>query len=370
MAAEKRGRPAVSKKAAPKKKTAPARKGTASKNPPKKAAAKPKPRASAARKKRPQATPPPGFKAQFYSLMVTLVLILAAAAAGYVLLHPQQSPLQLLHPKTPAKTAAEQAVKPLKITQFKKPEFEIFPIEPIPPRKSSLSEKPVAIPEDRLPKVALIIDDLGYNRETDRKFINLGINITCAILPKSEFGAQTARLAEKNGLETMLHQPMEPNEYPGIDPGPGALLAAMAPDERIAILKANLDALPGIKGVNNHMGSKLTTLSDEMNQVFTVLKQRRLFFIDSRTTAATQTRSSARLFKVPFAERDVFIDHVRTRESIRKQIEALINIAQINGRAVGIGHPHEITYEVLKEMLPQLRARVELVPASKIVAVP
>ena len=165
----------------------------------------------------------------------------------------------------------------------------------------------------------------------------------------------------------MLHLPMEPNEYPMADPGPGALLSSMTPDERIAQLKADLGAVPYIKGVNNHMGSKMTTLSDEMNQIFTVLKKRGLYFIDSRTTAATMSRSSARLFKVPFAERDVFLDHVQTREAVRRQIEHLINIAEINGRAVGIGHPHEVTYEVLKEMLPRLKDRVELVPASEIV---
>lgn len=286
-----------------------------------------------------------------------------------MLLHPPKSAFHLLHPRTMAKTGTESGVKALKTNPFKKPEFEIFPMEPI-PRKSHPSEKPVALPAGRLPRVAIIIDDVGYHRKIDREMMGLGIPLTCAILPESEFGTEMAALAIRKGLEVMLHQPMEPDEYPEVDPGPGALLAAMTPDERIARLKANLDELPGVKGVNNHMGSKLTAMSDEMNQVFTVLKQRGLFFIDSRTTAATQARASARLFKVPFAERDVFLDNIRTRESIQNQIEELINIAEIHGRAVGIGHPHEITYEVLKEMLPSLKTRVDLVPASSIVAVP
>jgi len=115
------------------------------------------------------------------------------------------------------------------------------------------------------------------------------------------------------------------------------------------------------------MGSKLTTLSDEMNQVFSVLKKRGLFFIDSRTSAATQARSSAKLFKVPFAERDVFLDHIQDRGAIRTQIEDLMRIAEVSGRAVGIGHPHEATYEVLAQMMPELKKRVRFVFASDIV---
>jgi polysaccharide deacetylase 2 family uncharacterized protein YibQ len=154
-----------------------------------------------------------------------------------------------------------------------------------------------------------------------------------------------------------------------VDPGPGAILASMTPDERISRLNANIDAVPGVVGVNNHMGSKLTTLSDEMNQMFTVLKSRGLFFVDSRTTAATVSQSSARLFKVPFAERDVFLDHVREEGEVRAQIENLINIAEIHGKAVGIGHPHEVTYRILKEALPEMKKRVRLVSASAIVEV-
>lgn len=165
----------------------------------------------------------------------------------------------------------------------------------------------------------------------------------------------------------MLHLPMEPDEYPNIDPGPGALLTSMTPDKRIRQLKSDLAAVPHIKGVNNHMGSKMTAMADQMNQVFTVLKKQGLFFIDSRTTSASQCRSSARLFKLPFAERDVFLDHVQTRQAIAQKIDELINIAEINGSAIGIGHPHEITYAVLSDKLPELNRRVRLVSASALV---
>jgi polysaccharide deacetylase 2 family uncharacterized protein YibQ len=125
--------------------------------------------------------------------------------------------------------------------------------------------------------------------------------------------------------------------------------------------------VPFAKGVNNHMGSKMTAESSQMYQIFSVLKERNLYFIDSRTTARTLCKPSARLFQIPFAQRDVFLDHLQNAEFIRKQIKELISVARRNGYAVGIGHPHVITYNILREMLPELQKEVKLVPASEIV---
>jgi polysaccharide deacetylase 2 family uncharacterized protein YibQ len=143
----------------------------------------------------------------------------------------------------------------------------------------------------------------------------------------------------------------------------------MPPDELIDQLEKNLDTLPGIKGVNNHMGSRLTAESSQLYQIFSILKKRGLFFVDSRTTAETLCKPSARLFQVPFAQRDVFIDHDHQPEKIRKQIATLIEIARRQGEAVGIAHPHSTTYMVLKEMLPELKQKVDVVPASDIVRI-
>jgi polysaccharide deacetylase 2 family uncharacterized protein YibQ len=111
----------------------------------------------------------------------------------------------------------------------------------------------------------------------------------------------------------------------------------------------------------------MTAESSQMYQIFSILKQKDLYFIDSRTTAQTLCKPSARLFQIPFAQRDVFLDHVEEADFVRKQIKELIRVARRNGYAVGIGHPHSITYKVLREMLPDLQKEVQLVPASEIV---
>ena len=167
----------------------------------------------------------------------------------------------------------------------------------------------------------------------------------------------------------MLHLPMEPTEYPEINPGPGTLLASMDPDELLRVLEENLKTVPHARGVNNHMGSRLTTQSEQMYQVFSLLKRRGLFFVDSRTTDESVCRPSARLLQIPFAQRDVFLDHVHDPVFIRKQIRELVRIARLRGEAVGIAHPNVITYTVLKEELPTLRQQVDLVPVSRLVRV-
>ncbi|RJQ61902.1 MAG: divergent polysaccharide deacetylase family protein [Desulfobacteraceae bacterium] len=245
----------------------------------------------------------------------------------------------------------------------KVPAFEVYPPKEIPPEKSPpLPEVP------KRPRVAIIIDDLGYDLEIANRFLQIEEPITLSVLPDGAF-KRILREAHRRGVETLLHLPMEPMEYPRIDPGPGALLTTMAPDALIAQLEKHLDRMQTIRGVNNHMGSKMTAMSDQMYQIFSTLKKRNLFFIDSRTTSESLSRPSARLLKVPFAQRDVFLDHVPKSDFIRKQLRQLIRTAARQGYAIGIGHPHPVTLDVVRGELPKMKGTVDFVPASAIVRI-
>jgi len=272
----------------------------------------------------------------------------------------------LIEPEKPSKPAAPpKSVPAVKQPIAKIPPMEVYPPEEIPPEKKPLKPPTPAI--EQLPLVAIIIDDLGYDEKIAEKLSKLDTVLTFSILPYSPFQKIIARIAQDKGFETILHLPMEPNEYPSVNPGPGTLLTSMTPDQLIRQLEKNLDAVPFIKGVNNHMGSKMTTESSHMYQIFSILKKRNLFFVDSRTTSKTLCKPSARLFQIPFAQRDVFLDHRQEEQFIRKQIKKLVQIAQRHGHAIGIGHPHSLTYKVLREMLPEVQREVQLVPVSKIV---
>jgi len=258
------------------------------------------------------------------------ILVLLVAIAG-LLTHFLINPEKPSKPATPAKSvpAAKQPIA-------KSPTFEIYPSKEIPPVKKPVKSP---TPEKQLPLVAIIIDDLGYDKKIALKLSKLNAMLTFSILTYSPFQKSSARLSR----------------------------ASMTPDQLTRQLEKNLDKVPFIKGVNNHMGSKMTAESSQMYQIFSILKKRGLYFVDSRTTAETLCKPSARLFQIPFAQRDVFLDHLVEVEFIRKQLKELVRIAQRNGYAVGIGHPHSLTYQVLHEMLPDLQKKIRLVPASKIV---
>jgi len=297
-----------------------------------------------------------------------LVLIVLVVIAG-VMVHQfikRQTPASPAYPTATANASVPpkpEIPKPVPL----KPRYEVYP-------HPKVIDKPAAVPvprpqSDRLPKVAIIIDDIGYDRGMANKFLSMDTVLTFSILPYSPFQENILKAVRSKGWETMLHLPMEPDEYPRIKPGPGALLTSMTPDELISQLALNIAAVPGVKGVNNHMGSRMTAVSTQMNQVFSILKKKGLFFIDSRTCNRTLCRPSARLMHLPFAERDIFIDHLQTPDFIRRQLKKLIRTAQKNGQAIGIAHPHLETYKILREMLPELQKKVRLVPASTLVHV-
>lgn len=307
-------------------------------------------------------------KFQLFKVAIGFLLLIAlVGAAGWLTQYLMQDRQRAIRAdftqKRQIKSAASARPK------IKKPLYEV------PQAPQNTVSAPVDAPRttpparDGLPRVAIIIDDVGYDPKIVDKLFKLEVAVTLSVLPNSPHGKTIAHKARRRGTEIMIHLPMEPVEYPDVDPGPGALLSSMGPDELIGQLKRHLDAIPVAIGVNNHMGSKLTASSDQMNQIFTILRKRNLFFIDSLTTDQTQTRASARLLKVPYARRSVFLDNDPYPDGIRRQIEQLIRIAGRNESAVGICHPYATTLDVLRQELPELKKRVKLVPASAVVRI-
>jgi uncharacterized protein len=235
---------------------------------------------------------------------------------------------------------------------------------------NGLSKKPIFKVKDKIPRIAIIIDDIGYDNNIINKLIELDSNITFAILPFSPFGKEISRKLHSIGADIMLHLPMEPVSYPQNDPGPGVLLSSMPPDVLLEQLKNNLDDIPYIIGVNNHMGSELCTHANKMNQIFSILKKNNLFYIDSRTALGSQAWSSARLLKLRFAQRDIFLDNNQNVNYIIGQIKELVRLAYKDGYAIGIGHPYAATLDALSKELPKLKKDLYFVKVSELTAVP
>lgn len=182
----------------------------------------------------------------------------------------------------------------------------------------------------------LVLDDAGHHLDHLRAFAPFPGTFAVAVLPGLEFSSESSRMARAMGHEVILHQPME--ALGGNDPGPGAILTSLTDESVAAVLSANLAAVPGIIGVNNHMGSKATSDPRIMHAVAQVLLYYDLFFLDSRTTHLSVAADVARSVGLPTVQRDVFLDNVRSAAVIREQFDLARSVAREQGYAVLIGH--------------------------------
>lgn len=217
---------------------------------------------------------------------------------------------------------------------------------------AALSLSPMVVASSS-PTITLIIDDIGYNLRNGLRAVNLPGAITFAVLPHTPYSQRLAKTAHKQGKTVMLHAPMTNVHHRA--PGPGTLTPTMDRETFDQELKNALADIPFVQGVNNHMGSELTQDSVRMQWLMEEVSKRRLFFIDSRTTAKSVAAKTARSNGIPSMSRDVFLDHIRTPEAVHEAFDTLVRHAKRNGHAVGIGHPHSVTLEMLEARLPELR---------------
>ncbi len=218
------------------------------------------------------------------------------------------------------------------------------------------------------PMIAVVLDDLGLNRAGTRRAIALPGPLTLSFMTYAEGLGRMAEQARAAGHELMLHVPMEPRDA-SYDPGPNVLGSALPEAELGRRLDWGLARFDGFVGVNNHMGSRFTASPRAMAAVMGALKSRGLLFLDSLTSPASVGAAMARRAGVAYAERDVFLDNESSdRAAIARQLERLEAVALRRGSAIGIGHPHRATLDVLARWLPEARARgFAIVPVSAIV---
>lgn len=215
------------------------------------------------------------------------------------------------------------------------------------------------------PLMTVIMDDLGRSTATAKALLELPEPVTFAILPDEAKAVQVAEIAHAAGHEVMLHVPMEPHGFPATNPGDDALFVKYSD----AVIKDRLETLlgriPHVVGANNHMGSRFTEDARALAPVMQVMQEKRLFFVDSRTTGKSQVPEVAHRAGVPTLNRDVFLDNVADVEAIRHEIRRLEQKARTAGMAVGICHPYPETIEALRRELPGMAGRgVTVVPVS------
>lgn len=218
----------------------------------------------------------------------------------------------------------------------------------------------------RNPRIALIIDDIGFSNTRLNNFLEIGAPLTFSILPRLDRSLASAREIHSAGHEIMLHQPMEPFD-PVIDPGPGAIYVGDSPERIAEVIARNISDTPFVKGINNHMGSKFTSYGKEMEEALMAIKEKDLFFIDSLTTNRSKGYGTAKRLNISAARRNIFLDVRQDVSSVLEQLGELKRIAIENGFAIGIGHPFPETAEAVKLFHRDIRhSGISLVHASNL----
>jgi len=251
-------------------------------------------------------------------------------------------------PQKPEKKQAEPKAKPT--AEAAKPQRQ----EPAPP----------------LPRLALVIDDLGYIQpELVTRLCSLPVPFSVAVLPYQEYTRESAEIAHRLGKEVMLHLPMEPIGYPGPgrDPGPNAILFNLPEPEVRHRVRLALDEVPFRVGVNNHMGSRITPDRLRMGWVLEEIKTRKYFFVDSRTEKDSVAYDVAEELGVPAVQRRVFLDDDKAFPEMEKQWERALKLAEKDGSVLIIGHIYPETVEALEKLVPRARGQVHFVTAGTLV---
>jgi polysaccharide deacetylase 2 family uncharacterized protein YibQ len=223
---------------------------------------------------------------------------------------------------------------------------------------------------DAAPRVAIIIDDLGYERVAGERAISLPGPVAYAVLPGAPRTTELARLAHARGKDVLLHLPLQAASDTHGEPSSGLLLDMSRQQFRHAVGE-RIEAVPHIVGVNTHRGSLLTRHPGHMRWLMDEIAARgNLLFVDSYTTAQSVALRIANEQGIDAARRDVFLDPDRHPDTVVREFDRLKKIATRRGFAIGIGHPYPATLDYLARALPTLEAEgIELVGIRELVTI-
>lgn len=221
----------------------------------------------------------------------------------------------------------------------------------------------------RTMKAAIIIDDIGRDAEALDKFLKLGISLTYSVMPGEKYSAEIAEKLSAEKQVVFLHQPMQPEGFPKVDPGTRALLLKMSEKNIRDMFEKNISGVPGAAGVNNHMGSAFTRDRDKMEQFMKCVKKKNIIFLDSHTSPGSVAYKVAMSNGVPCLRNDFFLDNKDDLKYILGQLEIFKKHVLRNGEGVAIGHVHKKNLPLaLEKIIPEFkRAGIEFLTVPEYV---
>ncbi len=206
------------------------------------------------------------------------------------------------------------------------------------------------------PYLAIVIDDWGYSKAILPYLKSINIPLNISILPGLKYSQATSRIAYAYGHEILLHLPMEPLPSEKIEKQleSTSIKKSMNEGQINLILNDFLNNLENIKGVNNHMGSLITTNKKIMSIILKALKEKEIYYLDSKVVSDSIAPEIAKEINIVFFERDIFLDNEAKKEYIKNQILKAIEISKENGFAIAIGHARKTTLKTIESMIPDI----------------
>jgi len=283
------------------------------------------------------------------TILIALIVLAVAAIVAIVLLDREET--VGVKPPHLQKKQAERLRDTAK-AQRQKTEDGALLAKIVPPRSAAR-------------RVAIIIDDIGYEMKPVRELLAIDENITFAVLPLLAHSREAAEALHQAHREILLHLPMEPLSYPKEKPGSGALFTDMNDEEILFQLRRNMDSVPYASGVNNHMGSKFMADEEKLTLVFRELKKKNMFFIDSRTTGDSKTEAAAHKARLTVMSRKIFLDNERDTSKIYQILMEAARSSDGNSPLIVIGHPYPETIQAVREAGKVYRQQgITIVPVS------
>jgi polysaccharide deacetylase 2 family uncharacterized protein YibQ len=291
-------------------------------------------------------------------ILISIIVIIAAVFSGLELMKKRFE-----HPQ-PEKPAPPERLKiPQRETTHSYEQRAYTSSRDISPPKKKARLKPVGPGT-----LAIIVDDMGSSSQEAKELLSIDLPITFSIIPGLSKVKAVAEAAHAKGRQVMIHMPMEPQGYPRQPLEKNGLLLAQTNDQITQQVANYVRMIPYAVGANNHMGSSFTENEEKMVVVLSVLKEKGLFFIDSRTTPNSVGYSLAEKIGLEAGARNVFLDNVQDVAAIKAQLAEAAKLARRQGRAIAICHPHPTTIQALQEAMPELaKSGITFALASELV---
>lgn len=207
-------------------------------------------------------------------------------------------------------------------------------------------------------QLIFVFDDGGQNLSQLKKYLALPFPVSIAVLPKIAHSAESARLIKNSMHELMLHQPMQALNL-SVNPGPGAITPEMDVHSARSLIAENIAELGGVAGFNNHEGSMILENTVLVEAIIEEAENQGVFFLDSKTSAASKAPAVAQEMGTRIYTRDIFLDNVKTRENVMSELLKGLEIANKKGYCIMIGHvwSADLIPAILMELYPVLKEK-------------